>query len=362
MKRLYQLFSGCLVAGVIVSSCSGGGGSSSPTPSTVQQPGAPNANGTAPPAAASQTVYGTATLSITLPKVFTAKNVSGTARRAGASASGRTPSYVNPSTNSIIDVYVNGTLTGGLPTVQTTSGAQTLSIPLYSQYLDYIDVFEWDSSSRTNLLALGETTVSSFVIGSAVNASVTLLQNTAYIGVLDLYYQADPATMTGQAYTGISSACGSGTPSEGQLGFYSADALGTFVAAAGYGGTATPAISSTPMTGSNSVLAQTSIAGVYQVNFDNNCGGLTIFATATNPASAITNSALSTSATNYAGGNSYYQYYYCYYGDDPCPGGPYQGFWNMYWRYNESGPLTHVNGTTINGSLIIPSPAPSGSP
>jgi len=421
VNRLTQLLAAVGVAAIALAAC-GGGGSSTPQTSGAANTGAapfsqPIRNGTPAPVAASRTSVGTVHLALTLPHVFTGKNAQAVrairglrpttaAKRAGAGVSRRNPAFVDPvgcGTNqscppNVLDIFVDGTLIPSLDNcVQspdsmcvnaTGNGTQTnIALPLYSTQYNDIVVVEWDYNHDFEL-AVGETFVGGSAApspapsglglspGGSVNATVTMLMNTAYVGILDIFGEADPEVMSSQTYAGLAGGCNSGLAYQSQFGLFSADGLGNFVAAAGYGGTSTPTLGPvSPDQGSSTTVGQTGVAGLYQVAWDSNCDGVGINATTANPAYAIYQDVTGVGFTyNYAGpfngpsnqfGGATFGYDNCYLHLGPCPGGPYQALWNQWWSgapeyYGD--PIDNINAAVISGSVDIedaPSPTPT---
>jgi hypothetical protein len=376
MNRFHRLLAALGIAAIALTACSGGGGGISPHTSPIQGP----ANGqglhnVAVPPASSRTTYGTAHLALTLPHVFTGRNAQAVRATKGLkpaatqrvhAAAGRSPTYVNPTCgecDNVIDLFVDGSLltnldgcagSGDSVCVNTSSadGTQSINVPLFSSGTNDVVAVEWGPNG---LLAIGETWIGSFTPGTAVNASLTMLMNAEYIGILDLYNQADAEVLTGQTYDGLGGSCGQ-SQQQAQFGLYTADASGTFVPIAGYGGTSTPTLTSTPDAGGSSTTPQTTIPGVYQLRWDSNCDGATLHASAANPAYAIY-----ASSTNYDGpvdgnGNSTNGYLACFNNSGPCPGGPYQGLWNIYFKYSNEQyfPQLDINTTpTVSGTADV---------
>jgi hypothetical protein len=442
VNRLHQLLAGLGIAAIALAACGGGGGGSV-APKTVTQAkarGLPaQANKATPlPAAASFTQVGTARVALTLPHVLTGKNAQAVraihGMRTGstsilrkpsaallskiASTTRRSPKYVDPigcqygsCPPNLIDIYVDGVLVpnldgcaGPLDSICVNSmndGTQNLSIPLYSTNSNDIVVEEFDpcGSDCGDLLAMGNTFVGSFQPGTAVNASVTMQMNTAYVGILDVYNQQDPEVMTGQTYYGLSGTCGE-SPQKTQFGLYTADSLGDFVPVAGYGGTSTPTETATSDNGGTTLTPQTTIPGLWFVSWDGNCDGVAVNATATNPAYAISYDVLGPYPQDIDGEGPYYSwcnadgcwdsfggpfyvdpqngsidgsygYANCAWDGYLCNGGPYQAAWNQVWYYHNNSEWAFyllycdLYPQVITGSVDIqdaPSPNPSGTP
>ena len=142
----------------------GGGGSSTPKTSAAQATTAPKL-----------TAIAKGTLSLKFPPGYHRAKAS--ARKTAANT--RTPAFVDPTTGSVLDIYVNGNFVGGLDgtpghsvtIAPTADGTQTISnIPLYSTTTD-VTVIEWDSSD-TYILAVGE--LPSVAVSAGVGASLAL--------------------------------------------------------------------------------------------------------------------------------------------------------------------------------------------
>jgi hypothetical protein len=370
------------VAAIALAAC-GGGGSSTPAAPGSSNNGASSTSHqhgtTQPPAASSRTAVGTATLALTLPKVFTGKNALAVRAR-NASLSKRNPKYVNPTCNgecdNYIDIFVDGTILqnldgcGGNDSIcvnNTSNAVQNVTIPLYSTSTNNIVAVELDGCGQEceDILAVGESHPPSFSPGTGVNITLTMLMNAYSVGILDMYYQADPETMNGQTYLGLQGACNSGTQAQSQFGLFSADGYGTFVPIAGYGGTSTPSMTAVSDPGSTTTAAQSTISGIYLVSWDSPCDGVTVSATAANPAYAIYSDTYNYDGP-YVNGVGTHGYENCWNGGT-CPGGPYQGIWNIWNQYSE--PYYIVDGinasASVTGSVDIldaPSPGPSPTP
>jgi hypothetical protein len=357
-------FTGFLAAiaiGAITLSACGGGGDSSTTPGTGV-PAAKAARKSSPqPSLANRTVTGSAVLTLALPKTLTGKNAQAIHAVNGAhtasSSTKRGPAYVNPTVSTVLDIFVNGTLIPNLDgTVgnndsievqNSNSGTQSVTVPLFSGNQNDIVAVEWDSTSHSVLLAVGNAYVGNFAPGSTINAEG--------IGIIDIYSESDPQIMTGQAWYGVGQSCGdSGFMS--QFALYDADALGTFVPVAGYGGTTTPVITASPDPGGQTTVAQTTIPGLYFVQWDPNCDGVTVSASAANPAFALV------ADSAYDAPNETFGYYYCYYENESCPAGPNQAYWNFENVYDEPYyPTNSIGGQTVTGSVDVePTSEPTG--
>jgi hypothetical protein len=383
VKSLHHVLAGLCIAVVALAACGGGGGTSS-VPSAVHGSSAPpqlNA-ATAAPGVANHTQVGTAKLVLALAPVLHGRNAQAIRARNSLSTtrlvrSGRRgPAFVDPvcgECDNIIDIYVDGELLTNLDgcagsydsicVSQTPDGTQSLNVPLFSTSTNDIVVEEFASCGNEcgELIAMGDTSIGSFTPGSAVNALVTLQLNSGYIGILQLPSQNDPETMEGQEYLGLQNTCGL-SAQQAQFGIYTADGYGDFVPIAGYGGTSTPTETATSDGGGSTIVAQTTITGLYFVGWDAGCDGVTVTASAPNPAYAIsfdvlgpypqeinpeigpryywTNSHGSQGSfegpfLTDASGNIYGTsgYSKCAGGTGPCPGGPYQAIWDQVWNY-----------------------------
>lgn len=439
MNRLHRLLAGLGIAAISLTACGGGGGTA--TPKVNQGPAATAKHfplGSAPPAFSSRTSIGSVKLALTLPKVLTgsktaqaihahlpASKTAGQVRR-GTSVAGRithsaalrkSPQFVDPGCDScwynVLDIYVDGTLISNLDgqvgdydsmyVQYTPDGTQNVTLPVFSTNANDIVVVEWDGNFNY-VLAMGETYFGNFVAGTTQNISLTMLQNTAYVGLVDALLNNYPQLLStpSQPYYGLTGNCtntqsvarrsSASTRSKSLtnnslnsvFGLFSADALGSFVAAAGYGGTSTPLITSEVADNGGATRAgQSSLAGLYLINWDNNCNGVTVNATATNPAYAIvtdiygpyqyTNyvpngypieaswySTQGQYAPSYGGpfdqyGNATYGYQNCWYNPGSCPGGPYQGLWNLSWGWNYGFyPLTGYPSEGVYGGIYGP--------
>jgi hypothetical protein len=431
VNRFHHALAALGITAVALAACGGGGGGSS-TPKTATQPpaGSYQLNQATPqPTVANRTQVGTARLVLALPQIVTAQNApasqaarafrSPNALRKIAGLTRRTPAFVDPGYNckgysicqNKIDIIVDGELIPNLDgcapndticvSPDTSNGTQNLQIPLYATNYDDIVVEEFDPCGNNcgDLIAMGGTWVQGFQPGTAVNATVTLQMNAAYIGILNFYNQNHPELMTGQNYYGLINTCGA--PSiQAQFGLYTADGDGNFVPTAGYGGTSTPTETSTSDANSNTRAPQTTIPGLYLVAWDQSCGGVTVNASAPNPAYGISFDVLGpypqdiipedgpryywsnvhgqqysfggpfiTDANNNVYGT--FGYYECAYNGESCPGGPYQAVWNQVWYYS---PNSNVFGVlygelfppVVTGSVdiqafpAVPIPSPSG--
>ena len=403
MNRLHQLLAALGIAAIALAACGGGGGTTPKLPSTGNAQGQPPAgfvrHSVTMPAASARTSYGTATVQLVLPHVYTGRNglavraahgsqIASAARRAGATTTRRSPAFVDPYGCSggscyyaMLDVFVDGTLITDLDSsgcanswdslcVQPGSdGTLSVTLPLFSSQTNDVVVAEFDSCGNEcdNLLALGETWVGSFTPGTANNPPpLTMQMNAASVGILDMYNQADAEIMNGQTYYGLSGTCNASPfPQTQEFGLFSADGNGEFVPTAGYGGTSIPTLTYSAVAGTTAT-PQTSFPGIFYVNWDGPCDGVAVTGTAPNPAYAIY-----ASTTNYYGpvdsyGDNTDGYEDCYNGNGPCPGGPYQGLWNMWFPYGEPYyPQNDINEPAVTGSVTItdaPSPNPSGTP
>jgi hypothetical protein len=144
---------------------------------------------------------------------------------------------------------------------------------------------------------------------------------------------------------------------------YAADNNGNFVPISGYGGTSVPTESAISDGGGSTLTPQSTISGLYSVAWDQRCDGVTVRASAINPAAAISFDVLGPYPQNivpevgprYYWTNSHgsqasfegpfitdqnnavygtFGYTNCASGVGPCPGGPHQAAWNQVWYYN----------------------------
>jgi len=396
VNRLHRLLAGLGIAAIALTGCGGGGGSA--TPKVLGQSPAlaahPLPNGSAPPAFSQRTAIGSVKLTLALPNVLTAKAGStaihakvpaqsaaatgATRRLANASVRGnataitrRTPKYIDPYCNSCyanyLDIYVDGSLIPNLDgqagqydsilvDPYTADGSQTITVPIFSNNANDIVAVEWDGN-YDYVLAAGETYWGGFSPGTTQNITLTMLMNTAYVGITDYQFYNQPGILTTptSSYYGLAGSCNNsesvarrssqyynGPP---EFALFPTDPLGNFVPTAGYGGTSTPqlVLPEIPDNGGSTKAGQSTIPGLYSVGWDNNCDGVTISATATNPSYAILYDVYgpnwySQGNSDYGGpfsttGQETWGYYACAYGYGSCPGGPYQGLWNLTWYY-----------------------------
>ncbi len=442
MNRLHRLLAGLAIAAVSLTACGGGGGgSATPKINQGQTSGAHHFPlGSPPPAFSARTSIGSVKVALALPKILTgstaqairahlpASSTAGNARRGASSAVRSThtaalrkiPQFVDPGCGScyynVLDIYVDGTLIPNLDgqvgngdsmyVVPTPDGTQNLNLPVFSNNQNDVVVVEWDGNWNY-VLAMGETYFGNFTPGTTQNISLTMLQNTAYVGIVDALQYSAPQLLTAQSqpYYGLAGDCsyhgnavarrtspqGRSSPQTynqlyNTFGLFSADGLGNFVAAAGYGGTSTPQITSEVSDdGGTTKAGQSSLGGLYLLRWDNNCDGVTINATTANPAYAIVadiygpyqytgfvpngsqypyyagwTSAQGSYAYPYGGpfdsyGNATYGYQNCSNGSGPCPGGPYQGIWNLSWNYYYGwNPIIGYNCEGLCGGIYAP--------
>jgi hypothetical protein len=309
VNRLHQLLAGLGISAVVLAACGGGG--STPSTTNVAQPS--QHNKIAPPNYSGRTAIGSAKLSLVLPHVVTgrngqalhARNVGTTGFRhrtpVASATSRRAPKYINPGctgecNQNILDIYVDGTLLTNLDqnvgnsdsmyvNGSSPDGTQAVTVPIFSTDDNDIVVVEYDSygGSGGDIIALGETWIGQFTAGTSVNATLTMQMNAYYVGILDMYNQSNPATLQGQQYLGLGGTCGAGAQ-QSQFGLFTADGTGTFVPVAGYGGTSTPSLTYTSDVPGTTAAAHSNISGLYFANWDAGCDGVTISATAANPA------------------------------------------------------------------------------
>jgi len=344
MRRTLQAL--CAGALLTVAAVACGGGGTAPAASK-----GPTANGVASTPPVNTTAVGTATLTIELPTVLTAATPA--PGSAAAATKRRSPAYVNPSTTSVLDIYVDGHLipnidglagsNDSVKIVATSNGVQTTHVPLYSTNSNLIVVLQWDSASHNSMLAIGEYDAFPFTAGTTVNATVSMQMNAKYLGVVDVPNESSPTLMDYVTWSEL--LCDPGNPSSVQFGVYPTDALGSFVAAAGYGGTSAASLTATP-TGTTTV-GQTAIPGIWQINWDSNCDSAAISATAPNPANAIYTDVYTTNYQNYS--DDFIE------GIVYAPGG-HQGIWNLVYGLDnssvQSGFYSAAN-TIVSGAITI---------
>ncbi len=361
MSRLSRAGAAALTAAIVLAGCGGGGGSSAAPPSNAQS--APTTiTKVAPPAAAGRTSYGTAKLTLALPKALRGSTTANVVRaiphgKATTASTGRHAQFVDPSPapgvgvcqGNVIDIYVDGSLIPAIDgqgeqpdslCVQSSiDGTQTVNVPLFSSSNNEVVVVEWDPYV-SSILALGETNYGNFSPGSAVNLTVTMQENAQYIGVTDLSFNG-PQLMTGGTWYDLVGSC----PGTSQFTAFTADFNGVFIPVAGYGGTSNPVLTGTSDNGGTSRLTQSSAAGVYVVSWDSNCDGVEASATAPNPVYSIYGDVTNT---------NYYNYYndYHYYNE---VGSPNQGIWNLVYVFNDTlgQNFYQLSTPTINGTIDI---------
>jgi len=392
VNRLHRLLAGLGIAALSLTACGGGGGTATPKVSQSQGTAThPLPTGSSPPSFSQRTVIGSVKLTLALPNILTAKTgttavhakvpaqssaaarrVSSLKGRAGtASFTRRTPKFIDPSCNSCyanyLDIYVDGTLIPNLDgqagandsilvDPHTGDGSQTVAVPIFSNNANDIVVVEWDGYYRY-VLAAGEAYSGNFSPGTTQNITLTMLMNTAYVGITDYQFNNQPGVLAtpSQQYYGLAGSCNNsesvarrsakrfyGPP---LFALYPTDPQGNFVPFAGYGGTSVPQLQlpEVPDNGGSTKAASSTIPGVYYVGWDNNCNGVTISATAVNPAYAIiydvfgpswfTGGDSDSGGPFNSSGQETWGYYDCANGSGPCPGGPYQGFWNLTWQF-----------------------------
>ena len=327
-----------VVAAALLCACGGGGSGSPAAPKTVPQPA-----GSPAPSAANRTAVGTAQLTLQLPASITAAATAAARTGAAGSTARRGATYVNPTSGSWLDIYVDGTLAPNLDgsagsndslLVTNTSGdatQQNISLPLYSTTSNQIVAVEWNSA-KTSLLAIGEVDHGPFPTGSTLPLTLTMQMNAKSIGLVSFPSLSSPAQMSGN-YGAFP--CPSPALSNG-FALFGADGSGTFVPVVGYSGTATPALTSvTPDAGTTRIAQST--AGSYLVSWDASCDGVTASASVPNPAYAIYNDVTS-NAGGYSNGN--YK-------------GPNYGIWQL-WNNAQLIISNFANPTAIGSVHIIP--------
>jgi hypothetical protein len=363
MSRLSRAGAAALTAAIVLAGCGGGGGGSA-TPASQSQSAPNSAAKVAPPPATGRQSFGTAQLTLALPKALrgaTAKAVRAIPHgTTTATSTARHAQFVDPSpapgfgvcNGNVIDIYVDGSL---IPAIDgqgegpdslcvsfTADGTQTVSIPLFSNTNNNeVVVVEWDAFVE-NILALGEAdTGSSFSPGSAINLTVTMQENAESLGVTDLNFN-DPVLMQGESWTELPFSC-PGTTSP--FAPFTADANGVFIPVAGYGGTSTPTLTGTSDGGGTSKLVQTGASGLYVISADSSCDGVTVFGSAPNPAYSIYNDVTS---ANYS---TYYNDYYF----NHIVGSPNQGIWTLVNVYTDTlgQNFYQLQNQAVNGTIDI---------
>ena len=286
MIRLFRAATTIAVAAAatVLAAC-GGGGSSAPA-----QPRVPTAIGTSAPPAASRTSFGTANLTLALPRVLKTSSGKLVQARAGT---GRGTQYVNPTAGNLLDIYVDGSLipnidgmtnpAHSLTIVTTSTGSQSTAVPLFASAQNEIVALEWDSTG-TQMLALGEANQAISLAGATTNGALTMNMNVTGLGIVDFPNENSPSPLNGGSWTGL--ACPN-APTSSEFGIYTADLSGDFVPAAGYGGTTTPSVTWAPDSGTTSINVQPQVPGILQVVWDGSCDGIMVTATASNPVNAI---------------------------------------------------------------------------
>jgi hypothetical protein len=347
MSRAARFGPAALAAALLLAGC-GGGGTSPAQPAAAPHP-------TALPAA-NRTAVGTATLVLKLPKVLTAKNGKTVAAK-GANA--RHAQYVDPNPapspssspvptapTNLIDIYVDNTLVPNIDTLAGAYGAsvevttvntdatQTIVLPLYSMSNNVIVAAEFDGT-HTNLLAIGEANVGTFIAGSANNISLTMQMNAQTLGIVDQPAESAPTAMN-TANNGFGLfifPCSYG--STAQVGVYTVDLNGS------YGGTGFATVTgASDYSGSSSLSPpQSAFPGLYTITFDGSCDSIMLTGTSPNPAYAIYNDVQSTSSTNYTYSQGL---------SNTTTNGPNQGIWNLYNSYN---PTNSFSGQSFSQSL-----------
>jgi hypothetical protein len=278
------------LATTLITGCGGGGNSTSPLPSS----GSPTQG----------QAVGRGTLTIIFPPNFQRATRAASAKRSAAAV--RNPAYVNPTAGNILDIYVDGvlqsdldgnTLNGDSATIiATSSGTQTLNIPLYSTATNDIAVVEYDSG-KANVLALGENpTTPQFTPGSSPQISVSLLMNVQGIAIAYASAPVNATALNANSYNEFDF-CANGNALNNVFFLFATDADGGFVATPGsgattttgsYAGTVQPTISSSSP--NSSVPPATAIEpynGGYAVSFGNNSGIAVYPVVPSNPAAIV---------------------------------------------------------------------------
>lgn len=273
----------------LAAGCGGGGSNAAPAPLSAPQ---------SVPSAATVTQ---GTLTIVFPPTFQRASAAGTTR---AAATRRAPAYVNPLAGNRIDIYVDGTLQYNLDGVTssdsatvaaTADGTQTLSIPLYSTATNDIAIVEWDAT-KSNVLAVGENSSTTFNPGTAPVISVSLSMNVQNIAIANTA-AGTLATLLPAYSTGVKLiGCASLPATNNTFYLFAADALGGLVAqntasTTGYGGTVVATLSSqTPSVTVQPVTTIRPYNGGYAISYDSGAHSITIYASVpSNPAASLFN-------------------------------------------------------------------------
>jgi hypothetical protein len=270
------------------------------------------------------------------------------ALRAKTASTGRVPKYVNPLGANFIEVYVDDALALSTPVSNANGdGTLALSIPLYSTSNNTIVAVEWEST-RSDVLAIGETNQGAITPGTNTAASLTMQMQAYYVGIVALpngnnAAPYDPEILGNQSYYASASGTPANAMNDGQFicsnsptsnGFalYPADATQTLVPIAGYGGTMPATITSVSSTGT-SHIAQSPL-GTYYAVFDAQCSPITITATSPNPVYPIYVDVVGPTTGNHVYSDTYFEGAVGGY-----VAGPNQGIFNMYLSLHVGAPL-----------------------
>jgi hypothetical protein len=260
----------------------------------------------------------------------------------------------------LIDIYVDNTLVPNIDTLAGAYGAsvevttvntdatQTIVLPLYSMSNNVIVAAEFDGT-HTNLLAIGEANVGTFIAGSANNVSLTMQMNAQTLGIVDQPAESAPTAMNtannGFGLNIFPCAFGSGSPA--QVGVYTVDFNGAFVPVGGYGGTGFATVTgASDNVGLSSLSSpQSAFPGLYTITFDASCDSIMLTGTSPNPAYAIYNDVQGTSSTYYTYSQGL---------SNTTTNGPNQGIWNLYNSYNPTNSFSGQNFTQSLGEAANP--------
>ena len=316
-----------------------------------------------------RTAVATGSVKLVLPQALTAKNVP----VVGSKTKSRSPKYVNPTSGNLLDIYVDSTLiqnvdgqVGSAHSMYVPTGGDgtaSLGVPLYSAGQNLIVAIEWDPTGNY-VLAIGETNPTNIVAGSANAISLTLLMNARSIAIVSYPALGDVEVMNGQIYYGDGNYQCPGSPSANGFRLFPADYEGVLVPVAGYGGTLPVVLGNVfSDNGGTTHLAQ-SPTGTDFASFDANCDGLSVNASASNPAAVLWNDFIN---------NNYW--YYAAFPNGVATQGVAQGLYNLLTGYAVSSVQRallfqqQIAASTVTGAIDIqglppstptPSPQPSG--
>lgn len=298
---------------LMVTGCGGGS-----TPSTTRAPS--SVTTTAPH---SGTPLATETLTIKYPATFHEAQIksSSAMQSRKAAVSRRTPAYINASPapyQGQLEIFVDGTrIVDATPSPYGDNGSQSFSLPIYATGSSEHEIvaIETENGLDTNstILAIGETDVStsSLAPGTSQALSLTMLQNTQYVGLMTdanddnldaLAFFGTPANSYGNFFSGSNYDCSTG----GSTALYpfSADPAGGFAAPLndgtnsgnsqfGTGGVTPPTLTSWAAVSTTSGDTISQISGGYTITFNaanpTTDGGILMNFTVTSPALAIYN-------------------------------------------------------------------------